>query len=74
MQNFTDKEILTDGLSTQKATTDKFNTAANECGSTDYFDHQDPIDVGPYHEKMVVYESQAEAGGLFGPVMLEKVI
>ena len=31
MQGFTDKEILTDGLSTQKATTDKFNTSANEC-------------------------------------------
>ena len=31
MQGFTDKEILNDGLSTQKATTDKFNTAANEC-------------------------------------------
>ena len=31
MQNFTDKEILNDGLSTQKATTDKFNLAANEC-------------------------------------------
>ena len=31
MQEFTDKEILGDGLSTQKATTDKFNTSANEC-------------------------------------------
>lgn len=31
MQGFTDKEILSDGLSTQKATTDKFNTSANEC-------------------------------------------
>ena len=31
MQGFTDKEILGDGLSTQKATTDKFNTSANEC-------------------------------------------
>lgn len=30
-QEFTDKEILNDGLSTQKATTDKFNLAANEC-------------------------------------------
>ena len=31
MQEFTDKEILGDGLSTQKATTEKFNTFANEC-------------------------------------------
>lgn len=31
MQIFTDKEILGDGLSTQKCTTDKFNMAANEC-------------------------------------------
>lgn len=33
MQGFTDKEILNDGLSTQKATTDKFNTSANECAN-----------------------------------------
>ncbi|MCD8156818.1 MAG: spore coat protein [Clostridiales bacterium] len=31
MQGYTDKEILSDGLSTQKATTEKFNTFANEC-------------------------------------------
>lgn len=31
MQGYTDKEILGDGLSTQKATTDLFNTASNEC-------------------------------------------
>ncbi len=31
MQGFTDKEVLSDGLSTQKATTEKFNTYANEC-------------------------------------------
>lgn len=31
MQGFTDKEILGDGLSTQKATTEKFNTYATEC-------------------------------------------
>ena len=31
MQQYTDKEILGDGLSTQKATTDLFNTASNEC-------------------------------------------
>lgn len=38
MQNFTDKEILNDGLSTQKATTDKFNLAANECVHRDLRD------------------------------------
>ncbi len=31
MQLYTDKEVLGDGLSTQKATTDRFNTTANEC-------------------------------------------
>lgn len=31
MQGFTDKEILGDGLSTQKATTEKFNMFAAEC-------------------------------------------
>ena len=31
MQGYTDKEILGDGLSTQKATTSLFNMSANEC-------------------------------------------
>lgn len=31
MQAFTEKEILGDGLSTQKSATEKFNTYANEC-------------------------------------------
>ena len=31
MQEFTDKEILGDGLSAQKATTERFNTFAGEC-------------------------------------------
>ncbi len=31
MQGYTDKEILGDGLSTQKATTEIFNTCSNEC-------------------------------------------
>ncbi len=31
MQEFTDEEILSDGLSTEKATTEKFNSFANEC-------------------------------------------
>ncbi len=33
MQGFTDKEILCDGLSAQKATTAIFNTCANECAN-----------------------------------------
>ena len=35
MQDFTDKEILGDGLSTQKSTTEKFNTFAGECAHDD---------------------------------------
>ena len=31
MQEFTDKEILADGLSSQKSATEKFNTFAGEC-------------------------------------------
>lgn len=31
MQNFTDKEILADGLSSQKSAAEKFNTFAGEC-------------------------------------------
>lgn len=31
MQGFTEKEILADGLSTQKSATEKFNTFAGEC-------------------------------------------
>lgn len=38
MQEFSDKEILNDGLSTQKATTDMFNLAANECVHDDLRD------------------------------------
>lgn len=30
---YTDKEILCDGLSTQKATTGRFNMSANECAN-----------------------------------------
>jgi len=33
MQGYTDKEILGDGLSTQKATTSTLNMAANECAN-----------------------------------------
>lgn len=31
MHEFTDKEILADGLSSQKSATEKFNTFAGEC-------------------------------------------
>ncbi|MBE6965467.1 MAG: hypothetical protein E7441_05470 [Ruminococcaceae bacterium] len=46
------------------------NTAANVCARTDYFSRQDIADVGPYHEKLVVVEEKATAGGLLGPVKL----
>lgn len=46
------------------------NTVANACANTDYFD-KTPIEwVGPYHEKMIVHEKKAVAGGLFGEVKL----
>lgn len=35
MQEFTDKEILADGLAAQKSATEKFNTFAGECVHTD---------------------------------------
>ena len=35
MQQFTDKEILSDGLSAEKATTGLFNMASNECVHND---------------------------------------
>lgn len=38
MQGYTDKEVLGDGLSTQKSTTDKFNGLANECVHNDLRD------------------------------------
>ena len=38
MQGFTDKEILGDGLSAQKATTERFNNFANECVHEDLRD------------------------------------
>lgn len=33
MQIYTDKEVLNDGLCTQKNTTGKFNMSANECAN-----------------------------------------
>jgi len=50
------------------------NTIANACKSTDFFERQDKRDVGPYHEKMNSLESQVPAGGLIGPVVIEKVV
>lgn len=50
------------------------NTIANECAHTDYFDIHDPADVGPYHSKMKIQEAKEPAGGLFGPVTLQKIL
>ena len=37
------------------------NTVANACASTKYFEIQDIRDVGPYHEKMSIWEKEAPA-------------
>ena len=44
------------------------NTPANACACTDYFEQNDPRDVGPYHANMHKHEMLAPAGGLVGPV------
>lgn len=50
------------------------NTCANECVRTDYFSVSDEADVGPYHEKMNLEEKAFLSGGLFGPVVLKKLV
>lgn len=50
------------------------NTIANACCVTDFFEVQDIKDVGPYHENMIKHEAKVPAGGLFGPVVLEKIL
>lgn len=50
------------------------NTIANECAHTDYFDHHDPADVGMYHSQMKIQEAKEPAGGLMGPVTLQKIL
>lgn len=50
------------------------NMAANACAHTEYFDGLDIRDIGPYHsESMNEKELQEPGGGLFGPVVIEKV-
>ena len=49
------------------------NTIANVCHNAEFFALQDPAEVGPYHEKMIVHEAKAPAGGLLGPVRLWNV-
>ena len=46
------------------------NTIANVCHNAEFFERQDPRDVGPYHAKMIKTEALAPAGGLLGPVKL----
>jgi len=48
------------------------NTPANECARSDYFGKHAPKDVGPYNENMVISEAKEGAGGLFGPITIEK--
>lgn len=48
------------------------NTPANACANTDYFGKHLPQDVGPYHAKMVIAEGKEKAGGLCGPILLER--
>lgn len=50
------------------------NTMANACCNTDYFAKQDMREVGSYHCDMMKKEAKAPAGGLLGPIILEKVI
>ena len=50
------------------------NTTANAMAHSDYFEKSDPRDVGPYHARMHEAEVLAPAGGLLGPVCLEKEI
>jgi len=50
------------------------NTMANACCNTDYFAMQDMREVGSYHCDMMKKEAEAPAGGLLGPIVLEKVI
>ncbi|MBO5897881.1 MAG: hypothetical protein J6R04_02605 [Clostridia bacterium] len=50
------------------------NTTANAMAHSDYFEKHDLRDVGPYHARMHEAETCAPAGGLLGPVCLEKEI
>lgn len=50
------------------------NTIANACCNTKYFDNQEKVDVGPYHDNMKCFEAMAPAGGLYGPVKIFKKI
>ncbi len=48
------------------------NTPANACVNTDYFEKHLLKDVGRYHATMVITEGKEEAGGLGGPIFLER--
>ena len=50
------------------------NTMANTCCNTDYFDLMDIREVGSYHCNMVKKEADALAGGMLGPIVLERVV
>lgn len=50
------------------------NTPANVTRKAEFFEVQDPRDVGPYHAKMKVAEQRAQAGGLMNPIKIYKII
>lgn len=49
------------------------NTTAQACAHTEYFANQDPRDVGPYHQRMILSEAAAPAGGFAGARILRAV-
>lgn len=64
---------LPEPVSGEEVTVVVANTIANACSNTDYFTVQDIRDVGPYHENMIKRERMEPAGGLLGPVRLERI-
>ena len=74
MQGYAEKEILSDGLSTQKAATDKFNTSANECTHTTLRDTFMKILEQEHHIQYEVFQMMHEKGFYQTPAAEEKKI
>ena len=49
------------------------NTAANQCAAAPFEQYWPAREIGPYHKRTVVFEREAERGGLYGPVGLSIV-
>jgi len=49
------------------------NTIANVCHDAEYFELQGVQNIGPYHANMRRYEAAAPAGGLIGPVTVNRL-